>query len=83
MVSAEGTARVIRGAEAHDINRRLRAKYVKPVALDDIDRAFGKFDDVAVEATPRTWRSWTGTVLHEETQKELTIAYEEAWLADE
>jgi hypothetical protein len=34
MVAGEGTARVLRGPEAHDRNHRLRAKYIKPGALD-------------------------------------------------
>jgi PPOX class probable F420-dependent enzyme len=83
MVAAEGTARVVRGAEAHDLNHRLRAKYITPAALDGIDRAWGRIDDVAVEITPATWRSWTGSVLHEQTQQELAVAYEDAWLADD
>jgi hypothetical protein len=33
-----------------------------------------------VEITPKAWRSWTGSVLHEQTQQELTVAYEDAWL---
>ena len=61
MVSAEGTARVLDGPEAQDLNHRLRAKYIKPEALDGVDRAWGRLDDVAVEITPRRWRSWTGT----------------------
>jgi Pyridoxamine 5'-phosphate oxidase len=40
MVSGEGTARVLDGPEAHDLNHRLRAKYIKPEALDGIDRAW-------------------------------------------
>jgi PPOX class probable F420-dependent enzyme len=83
MVAAEGTARVIQGAEAQERNRRLRAKYIKPEALDGIDRAWGRLDDVAVEITPRKWRSWTGSVLHAETRKELTGSYEDAWLDDQ
>ena len=80
MVAAEGIARVIHGSEARDINHRLRAKYIKPGALDAIDRAWGRFDDVAIEITPRRWRSWTGDLLHEETEKELEGSYEDAWI---
>ena len=80
MVAAEGIARVIHGSEARGINHRLRAKYIKPGALDAIDRAWGRLDDVAIEITPRRWRSWTGEVLHEETQKELDSSYDDAWL---
>jgi hypothetical protein len=35
---------------------------------------------VTVEITPKRWRSWTGSVLHDETRKELTGSYEDAWL---
>jgi PPOX class probable F420-dependent enzyme len=83
MVSGEGTARVLHGPEAHDLNHRLRAKYIKPGALDGFDRAWGPLDDVAVEVTPARWRSWTGSVLHEQTQKELEVAYADAWLPDD
>jgi PPOX class probable F420-dependent enzyme len=83
MVTAEGTATVLRGARAHDLNHRLRAKYIRPGALDGIDRAWGRLDDVAVEITPTRWRSWTGSVLHDETRKELTGSYEDAWLPDD
>jgi hypothetical protein len=83
MVSAEGTATVLQGAQAQALNHRLRAKYIKPEALDGIDRAWGRLDDVAVEITPHRWRSWTGSVLHAETGKELSGPYEDAWLPEE
>jgi PPOX class probable F420-dependent enzyme len=83
MVSAEGTARVIRGAEAHELNHRLRAKYIQPAALADIDRAWDSFDDVAVAITPHRFRSWTGSALRAETQKELPGSYDDIWLPDE
>jgi PPOX class probable F420-dependent enzyme len=82
MVAAEGTARVIDGAEAHERNHRLRAKYIQPSALDAIDRAWGRFDDVAIEITPSRWRSWTGDLLHDETEKELDGRYDDAWLPE-
>ena len=82
MVSIEGTARLVQGIEARDINRRLRAKYIKPEVLPDVDRAWGQLDDVAVEITPNRWRSWTGTALQEETEKELSVPYGDIWLAD-
>lgn len=82
MVSAEGAARLIRGDDAHEINHRLRAKYLKADALPGINRAWNRLDDVAVEITPITWRSWCGDVLHQETQKELDVPYGDAWLPD-
>jgi hypothetical protein len=40
---------------------------------------------VALELSPRTWRSWTGTLLHEEAIEELgpAITHDQAWLADD
>ena len=85
MIAGEGSARVIEGADAQDINRRIRAKYLVPGARDAIERAWAPIDDVALELSPRTWRSWTGTVLHREAIRELgtETAYEEAWLPDD
>jgi hypothetical protein len=83
MVSAEGQARVIDGEQAHEINHRIRAKYVKPEELAGIDRAYGRFDDVAIEITPTRWRSWTNEVLREETQKEIAGDYGDVWLSDD
>jgi nitroimidazol reductase NimA-like FMN-containing flavoprotein (pyridoxamine 5'-phosphate oxidase superfamily) len=82
MVAAEGAARVLTGEDAVAINHQLRAKYLKPEALDAINRAWDRLDDVAIEITPTRWRSWTGGLLHEETQRELEMPYDDAWLAD-
>jgi len=83
MVAAEGAARIISGAEAVAINHRIRAKYVKPEALDGIDRAYGRFDDIAIEITPARWRSWTNTLLRAEAEKEISGSYGDVWLANE
>jgi nitroimidazol reductase NimA-like FMN-containing flavoprotein (pyridoxamine 5'-phosphate oxidase superfamily) len=83
MVGAEGTARVVGGIEARELNHLLRAKYIRPSALADVDRAWNRFDDVAVEIRPRRWRSWTGSTLHAETEKELAGSYEDVWLDGE
>jgi hypothetical protein len=83
MVAAEGTARILSGVAAQQANHRLRSKYIRPDALDAIDRAWSRFDDVAIEITPVRWRSWTGGLLHAETQLELDIPYDDAWLSDD
>jgi nitroimidazol reductase NimA-like FMN-containing flavoprotein (pyridoxamine 5'-phosphate oxidase superfamily) len=80
MVSLEGTGRVLDGDEAIRINHDLRAKYIKPEALDEIDRAWNGFDDVAVELTTDLVRSWTGSTMHTETQQHLTVPYDSIWL---
>jgi hypothetical protein len=80
MVSLEGTGRILAGDEARRVNRGLRAKYIKPEVLDEIDRAWNAFDDVAVELTPFRRRSWTGAAMHAETQKSLSIPYDEVGL---
>ena len=79
MVSFEGAARVIHGAEAHEANRRLRAKYIKADALAELDDAWAKLDDVAVEITPQRRRSWLSAVLHEETQRQISVPYDQMW----
>jgi nitroimidazol reductase NimA-like FMN-containing flavoprotein (pyridoxamine 5'-phosphate oxidase superfamily) len=85
MVSGEGDARVIVGDEALELNRRVRAKYVVPEARDALDRAWSPLDDVALELSPRAWRSWTGTVLHEVASTELgpAMPYGDIWLDDD
>jgi len=80
MVSAEGSARILRGDNAQETNRRVRAKYIRPEALDALDRAWGPVDDVSIEITPTRWRSWTGTLLHAAAVEQLDTTYEEAWL---
>ena len=35
MVMTEGRARVVGGSEAQEVNRRLRAKYLRPEVLGD------------------------------------------------
>lgn len=82
MVSAEGAARVIHGDEAQEINHRLRAKYIRPAALDAIDRAWGRLDDVTIELLATRWRSWTGGRLHAESERELDVPYDDIWLPD-
>lgn len=80
MVAAEGDAAVITGSRAQEINARLRAKYIRPDALGEINQAWGPLDDVAVEIVPRTWRSWTSGPFHEYTQQTLTTEYDDAWI---
>jgi hypothetical protein len=82
MVAVEGTARVVEGDEARSLNERLRAKYLKTEVLDAINRVWGRLDDVAIEITPQTRRSWTGAALHDATSAELDVPYDEAWLPD-
>ncbi len=79
MVEAEGTARLIALPEAHDVNHRIRAKYVVPDAIEALDAAWGRFDDVALELTPIRWRSWTGSVLATTTEADLGRSYEGIW----
>ena len=80
MVAAEGDATVVTGSRAQEINERLRAKYIRPAALGEINQAWGPLDDVTVEIVPRTWRSWTSAPFHAYTQRTLTADYDDAWL---
>jgi hypothetical protein len=65
MAMAEGSARVIDGSEAVEINQRIREKNLTPEAAESVGGAWGEFDDVAVEITPNKWRSWANAKLVE------------------
>ena len=82
MVPGEGEAHVIDGPEAIAINHRIRKKYVTDEAIAGIDRAWAKLDDVAIEITPKRWRSWTGAVLREQTERAGGLDYDAAWRED-
>ena len=79
MVEVEGSARLIERPEADVLNHRLRAKYIVDEAVDAVDLAWGRFDDVAIELVPTRWRSWTGTALAERTAADVGRAYEDLW----
>jgi len=59
MAMAEGTARLIEGDAANEINTRLRAKYLTAEAAATVGRAWSDIDDVCIEITPLRWRSWS------------------------
>jgi hypothetical protein len=82
MVEAEGTGRVIGLPEAQAINHRIRAKYIVPDAVDAVDEAWVRFDDVAIGIAPVRWRSWTGSVLASTTETALGRSYEGIWKPD-
>ena len=82
MLEAEGIGRLITGAPANEVNRRLRAKYITAEAIDDVDRVWGSLDDVAVEITPHRWRSWTGAAFAAATGEAVGGAYADIWRTD-
>lgn len=84
MAENEGTARLVTGDEAFEVNRRLRAKYITEAALDRVDHAWNEFDDVAIEITagPR-WRSWCGDVFRDTTAAALGDEGGGIWLPDD
>ena len=82
MVECEGSARIVPVPEAHAVNHRIRAKYVLPDAVEALDSAWGRFDDVSIEVTPARWRSWTGDVLAATTAEALGRSYEGIWKPD-
>ena len=79
MVAVEGTGRIVTGADAQGINRRLRAKYIEDAALESIDRAWGSLDDVAIEVAPERWRSWTNELFRAETERYVDGSYGDIW----
>jgi hypothetical protein len=84
MAENEGAARLIVGEEALDVNRRLRAKYITEEALDRVDTAWNRLDDVAIEITPGPrWRSWCGAVFAEETAAAMGGTVKGVWRPDD
>jgi nitroimidazol reductase NimA-like FMN-containing flavoprotein (pyridoxamine 5'-phosphate oxidase superfamily) len=67
MAFTTGSSRTITGTEAHEINHRLRAKYVTDDALDVVNNVWDDLDDVCIEGTPARWRTWTGKKLGQVT----------------
>ncbi|HVU77651.1 MAG TPA: pyridoxamine 5'-phosphate oxidase family protein [Gaiellaceae bacterium] len=58
-VSASGPVELLRGAEAHELNRRIRRRYLAPAAHDGpIEAALEASDDVTLRLAPATWRAW-------------------------
>lgn len=84
MAENEGAARLVEGAEALEINRRLRAKYITDGALDRVSNAWDEFDDVAIEILPGPrWRSWCGDLFSEETAAAMGGTTKGVWRSDE
>jgi PPOX class probable F420-dependent enzyme len=58
-VSASGPVELMHGAEARDVNARIRRRYLAPEALEGpIEADLADSDDVTISLTPAKWRSW-------------------------
>ncbi|WP_175407781.1 pyridoxamine 5'-phosphate oxidase family protein [Streptomyces sp. TRM64462] len=57
-VSAAGTAEVLTGDAAQDVNRRLHLRAWGAEALDVVGPFLERTEDVAIAVTPTSWRSW-------------------------
>ena len=83
MVLAEGTGRIVRGEQAATVNGMIRAKYLTPDAAESVGAAWSTVDDVAVEVTPQTWRSWSNAALMELSSRHADgLPRSEWWVRD-
>jgi nitroimidazol reductase NimA-like FMN-containing flavoprotein (pyridoxamine 5'-phosphate oxidase superfamily) len=82
MVSAEGRARILRDAEGKAVNHRVRAKYARPEVIVDLNRAWDRLDDIAVEVVPTRLRAWTSQILREFTAHQVNRPYRDIWLPE-
>jgi PPOX class probable F420-dependent enzyme len=59
-VTASGTAEIITGERAQELNRRVHLRYMSAAALSDarIGPVFHALDDVAIRLTATSWISW-------------------------
>lgn len=62
-VAASGTAEIITGDEAQELNAGIRRRYLTEEAVADarVEPVFAAGDDVTISLTPRRWRSWTAS----------------------
>ena len=67
-VYAAGTADIIEGEEAREINARIGRRYLTDEATEDpnVGPVFAAAVDVTICLTPTTWRSWS---LHDMDQQ--------------
>jgi hypothetical protein len=79
MVSAEGQARLVGPPEAAAISDRVRDKYLVPEVAAQVNAAWRRFDDVAIELRPSRWRSWTNELLKAAIEAEIDRPYGEVW----
>ena len=62
-VSASGPVEILRRDEAQAINARIRHRYLTQDGLEGpIEADLATSDDVTLELTPKTWRSWEAEV---------------------
>jgi PPOX class probable F420-dependent enzyme len=73
-VSASGPVEVVRDAEAHSINARIRRRYLTREARDGpIESALAASDDVTVRLAPTAWQSWTAPTVESPERLFLTV----------
>lgn len=61
--SAAGTAEVLEGAAAAEVNARVRERYVSEAGEATYGDLIAGYDDVTIVVTPSRWRHWTPTSL--------------------
>ena len=61
--SAAGTAEVLEGAAAAEVNARVRERYVSEAGEATYGNLIAGYDDVTIVVTPSRWRHWTPTSL--------------------
>jgi PPOX class probable F420-dependent enzyme len=67
-VAASGTAELITGDEAQELNARIRRRYLTEEAFADarVEPVFAAGDDVTISLTTTRWRSWTASELDQQ-----------------
>jgi PPOX class probable F420-dependent enzyme len=60
MVSAAGTAEIIRGERSTEISAKIMPRYVTKAGLEDptVGPAFAAACEVTISLRPQSWRSW-------------------------
>jgi PPOX class probable F420-dependent enzyme len=64
-VLGQGSARVVVGAEARAIARRVRRKYLSDEGMGPVSSLLDRIDDVAVELRPSRWVAWNTSMVND------------------
>jgi uncharacterized pyridoxamine 5'-phosphate oxidase family protein len=64
-VSCTGPARIIEGAEAADLNRRVYEHILTEAGMATVGRFLQAHEDTTIEITPTKWMSWSAGPIFE------------------
>ena len=67
-VSGSGRAEILRGEQSREINSRILRRYLTEEAMADarVGPGFAAADDITIQVSPESWRSWKSSDVDEQ-----------------